>query len=335
MSSDTTSIDAIQRLRAWPRTSLAALPTRLVQASHLAAALGGAQNRIHVKMDADTGFALGGNKVRKLEFELSPERIDGVTHLITTGGPQSNHCRVTAGAAAHLGLKCILVVNGEEPADPRGNALLHRLFGAEIRTVSGREDRAPAMEAAAAEIEGLGGRPLIVPLGASTPHGTLGYALGALELADQLGGLHPVERTWLFVSASSCGTLAGLLLGVTLVGATDVTVVGVSADVSAADMRAGALDLATAGAALLGWTGTVPGARLECDDTQVGAGYGLATPAAREAMELFGRTQGIVLDPVYTGKAAAGMVDWVRRDRVGPHDRVVFVHTGGHPALLA
>jgi len=154
-------------------------------------------------------------------------------------------------------------------------------------------------------------------------------------LADQLAELPPVERTWLFVSASSCGTLAGLLLGITLLGRTDVTLVGVSADVSAADMRTGALDLATAGASLLGWDGTVPGDLLRCDDTQVGAGYGIVTPAAREAMALFGRTQGIVLDPVYTGKAAAGMVDWVRRGRVGPLDRVVFVHTGGHPALLA
>ena len=325
---------AIQRLRSWARTPLAALPTRLVRAANLAEALGAAPGRIHVKMDAETGFALGGNKVRKLEFELAPDRLVGVTHLITTGGPQSNHCRVTAAAAAHLGLKCILVVNGEEAADPRGNALLHRLFGAEIRTVAGREDRAPAMEAAAAEIERRGGAPRIVPLGASTPHGSLGYALGALELADQLRALPVVERTWIFVSASSCGTLAGLLLGVSLSGHRDVKLVGVSADVSADDMRAEALRLAKAGAGLLEWEGPLMDDALECDDSQVGDGYGIVTPAAREAIELFGRTQGIVLDPVYTGKAAAGMVDWVREGRVGPSDRVVFVHTGGHPALL-
>jgi len=325
---------AIQRLRSWPRTTLAALPTRLVRADNLATALGAAAGRIHVKMDAETGFALGGNKVRKLEFELAPDRLVGVTHLITTGGPQSNHCRVTAAAAAHLGMRCILVVNGEEGTDPRGNALLHRLFGADIRTVAGREDRTPAMEAAAAEVEGLGGVPRIVPLGASTAHGSLGYALGAMELADQLRELPTAERTWVFVSASSCGTLAGLLLGVSLLGRTDVTLVGVSADVSAEDMRAEALRLAGAGAALLGWEGPLADASLECDDGQVGEGYGIATPAALEAIELFGRTQGIVLDPVYTGKAAAGLVDWVREGRVGPGDRIVFVHTGGHPALL-
>ena len=326
---------AIQRLRSWPRTTLAALPTRLVRADHLAAAVGAAPGRIHVKMDAETGFALGGNKVRKLEFELAPDRLAGVTHLITTGGPQSNHCRVTAAAAAHLGMKSILVVNGQEVADPRGNALLHRLFGAEIRTVANREGRAPAMQAAAAEIEGSGGRPLIVPLGASTPHGTLGYALGTVELAEQMRELPVVPRTWIFVSASSCGTLAGLLLGISVLGRTDVTLVGVSADVSATDMRAEALRLMRGGAALLEWAGPFRDDCLECDDTQVGAGYGIVTPAATEAIDLFGRTQGIVLDPVYTGKAAAGMVAWVREGRVGPDDRVVFVHTGGHPALLA
>jgi D-cysteine desulfhydrase len=329
------NVKDIQRLRSWPRTSLAALPTRLVRAANLATALGAAPDAIHVKMDAETGFALGGNKVRKLEFELAPDRLVGVTHLITTGGPQSNHCRVTAAAAVHLGMRCTLVVNGEETANPRGNAFLHRLFGAEIRTVAHREDRAPAMEAAAAEIERLGGRPLIVPLGASTAHGTLGYALGTIELAEQLEALPPAERTWIFVSASSCGTLAGLLLGISLLGRTDITLVGVSADVSADDMRTETLRLAKAGAVLLEWEGHILGHSLECDDTRVGEGYGIPTPAAREAIGMFGRTQGIVLDPVYTGKAAAGMTAWVREGRTGPADRVVFVHTGGHPVLLA
>lgn len=326
---------ALHQLRSWSRTPLAALPTRLVQASNLAAALDMDGDRLLVKMDAETGFALGGNKVRKLEFELAPDRLAGVTHLITTGGPQSNHCRVTAGAAAHLGLRCVLVVNGADDPHPRGNARLHRLFGADIRLVPGREDRGPAMEDAAADIERLGGKALIVPLGASTPRGTLGYALGAVELAAQLDALPAAERTWLFVSASSCGTLAGLLLGMSLLGRTDVTLVGVSADVGGDEMRREAVRLASAGAALLGWNGTVSDQGLRCDDGQVGQGYGIVTPEAQEAIALFGRTQGIVLDPVYTGKAAAGMVDWIRRERVDRGDRVVFVHTGGHPALLA
>lgn len=325
---------ALARLEAWPRQPFATLPTPLVRATNLARALGADRNEVFVKMDAETGLGLGGNKVRKLEFELAPNRLAGITHLITTGGPQSNHCRITAAAAARLGLGCVLVINGREPGEPRGNALLQRLFGAEIQTVAGRAERAPGMAAAAERIRSGGGRALVVPLGASTPLGSLGYAVAALELACQLQALPPAERTWIFVSASSCGTLAGLLLGVSMLARRDVRLVGVSADTPADEMRSEAVRLATEGGALLGWHGPVLADGLSCDDARVGAGYGIPTPEAEEAIGLFGRTQGIALDPVYTGKAAAGMVAWIREGRVPAGDRVVFVHTGGHPALL-
>lgn len=324
---------ALARLASWPRIRLAALPTRLVPARNLRRALGPEAPELFVKMDAETGCSLGGNKVRKLETVLGGDRLEGVTHLITTGGPQSNHCRVTAGAAAHLGLGCVLVINGAVEGEPRGNALLHRLFGAEIRTVADRSERAPEMERVAREIADAGGRAMVVPLGASTGLGALGYALGALELDAQL----PEEEwraTWVFVSASSCGTLAGLLLGFALLGRTDVRLVGVSADVSAQEMRTDAVRLAAEGGALLAWPGSVPEDRLSCDDTQVGEGYGIPTPATLEAIGLFGRAEGIVLDPVYTGKAASGLLAWIRAGRVPAGDRAVFVHTGGHPALL-
>ncbi|HIB09476.1 MAG TPA: pyridoxal-phosphate dependent enzyme, partial [Gemmatimonadetes bacterium] len=131
MSSST----ALIRLSEWPRLQLANLPTPIRPLPRLAEALGGPTLDLLVKLDSETGFALGGNKVRKLEFELAPDRLEGVTCLITAGGPQSNHCRVTAAAAAQLGLRCVLIVNGSEPETPTGNALLHRLFGAEIVTV--------------------------------------------------------------------------------------------------------------------------------------------------------------------------------------------------------
>lgn len=325
---------ALRRLEAWPRRALGALPTRLVAAPRLRASLGPHAPEILLKMDAETGFGLGGNKVRKLEMELAPDRLDGVTHVVTTGGPQSNHCRITAAAAAHLGRRCILVVNGSEPGEPRGNALLQRLFGAEIRTVHDRSERAPAMESAAREIAEGGGRALVVPLGASTPLGSLGYALGAVELLRQLDALPPVGTTWVFVSASSCGTLAGLLLGASLMGREDVRLVGVSADVSAEAMRADAVRLAREAGSLLGWEGTVLAGGLHCDDTQVGPGYGRPTEASTEAIGRFGRAEGVVLDPVYTGKSAAGLLEWVEAGRVPRGDRAVFVHTGGHPALL-
>jgi 1-aminocyclopropane-1-carboxylate deaminase/D-cysteine desulfhydrase-like pyridoxal-dependent ACC family enzyme len=327
--------DALNRLGRWPRLRLAALPTRLVAARNLAATLGPGAPELFVKMDAETGFALGGNKVRKLETVLGGDRLKGVTHLVTTGGPQSNHCRVTAGAAAHLGLGCVLVVNGAEPGAPRGNALLHRLFGADIRTVPDRAARATEMERVAREIADHGGHALVLPLGASTGLGALGYALAALELDGQLGAATEGGTTWVFVSASSCGTLAGLLLGFSVLGRGDVRLVGVSADVSADGMRAETARLATEGAGLIGWDGPISTGSLSCDDGQVGEGYGIPTPATHEAIALFGRTEGIVLDPVYTGKAAAGLLAWIRDGRVGAGDRAIFVHTGGHPALLA
>ncbi|NJD18304.1 MAG: preprotein translocase subunit SecE [Gemmatimonadetes bacterium] len=175
--------EALARLESWPRQPLADLPTRLLAADNLTRSLGAPCPRVYVKMDADTGLGLGGNKARKLEHELAPDRIADVTHVITTGGPQSNHCRMTAAAAAVLGRRCVLGINGTVDGPPRGNALLQRLFGAEIRTVAGRGDRAPAMEEAARDIAAAGGKALLVPLGASTPIGSLGYARAAVELA--------------------------------------------------------------------------------------------------------------------------------------------------------
>jgi 1-aminocyclopropane-1-carboxylate deaminase/D-cysteine desulfhydrase-like pyridoxal-dependent ACC family enzyme len=325
----------LNRLEAWPRLRLASLPTRLVPADNLRAALGPDAPELWIKMDSETGFALGGNKVRKLETELAPHRLEGITHLVTAGGPQSNHCRVAAAAAARLGLGCVLVVNGAAPDPPTANAFLHRLFGAAVRNVSTREERARGMVAAAEEIEAAGGRALVVPLGASTGLGALGYALAMMELESQLEELPDVERTWIFVSASSCGTLAGLLLGISLLERTDLRLVGVSADASAFDLRTDTVRLASEGAALLGWGGPLREGALAVADEFVGRGYGVPTPASDEALRLFGHAEGVVLDPVYTAKAAAGLISWVRSGNVPTSHRVVFVHTGGHPALFA
>lgn len=324
--------DALVRLAALPRTRLARLPTPLLPAPRLRASLGHAPE-ILVKMDAETGFALGGNKVRKLEHELAPPRLDGVTSIVTAGGPQSNHCRVTAAAAARLGLRCVLVIDGAPPEPPRGNALLHRLFGAEVRTVADRGGREEAMEAVARDEADAGGRALVVPLGASTPLGALGYVRAAAEIDDRLPG--DGRTTWIFVASSSCGTLGGLAAGFTLLRRTDVRLVGISADTPRDALLAGARRLAEGALARLGAEGEPPDGLLEADDQEVGAGYGIPTEASHAALERFARTEGIVLDPVYTAKAAAGLVRWVREGRLGRGDRVVFLHTGGHPALLA
>lgn len=326
--------EALAVLDGWARTRLANLPTPLVRADRLARHLGIAS--LYVKVDADTGFALGGNKVRKLEFELSDARIDGVTCLVTAGGPQSNHCRVTAAFAARRGLRCILVTQGPEPDPPTGNALLHRLFGAEFEFVENREDRAPALEAVAERLRAEGERPMIIPIGASTGIGCLGYARAAVELATQLDRLDDgCEGTLLFSSTSSCGTLAGLLLGFSLLDRRDVALYGVSADAPASELHETTLAIAARGAELLGSAVDLDRVPFTNVDDQVGEGYGLPTDASREATALLGRLEGIVLDPTYTSKAAAGMLDHIRSHTVGGSTRVVFLHTGGAPGLLA
>jgi L-cysteate sulfo-lyase len=327
--------EALARLEAMPRRPMAFLPTPLLSSPSLQRSLGPDAPPILMKMDDWTGFALGGNKVRKLEFYLGEDTGD-IDTLITCGGPQSNHCRVTAATAAQLGMDCILVVNGTPPDPPTGNALLMDLFGAQIRAVSEREDRAPAMEAAAREVESRGGKALVIPLGASTPLGALGYVRAAAELDQQMEdrGGWPGGTTWIFISSSSCGTLAGLALGFTLLERDNVRLVGVSPDVSEEEISTVTHDLAMGAGALLGWKGEIPPHLITPDDRFVGEGYGIPSDASREATKFFGSQAGVVLDPVYTSKAGAGFLDWIRSGRIPEGDTVLFWHTGGAPALF-
>lgn len=317
-----------------PRTRLASVPTPLFATPSLAARLG-AEMPVFVKADDRTGLGLGGNKVRKLEYELAPERLRGATHLVTAGGPHSNHCRVVAAAAAQLGLRCTLVINGEPDDAGRGNAHLHRLLGARIVTVPDRQDRDPAMEEEARRIGRADGKALVVPVGASTPRGALGYVHAAAEMHRQL---HPPAPTWIFVCTSSGGTLAGLILGCAMLE-WPARLVGVSPDEPAAVVRDKAVGLALDAARLPGQPGLAERVRSLSDnvvttDGFVGSGYGAATPEGEEATRIFGAYAGVILDPVYTSKAAAAMIAWIARGRIPPTDQVVFVHTGGHPALF-
>jgi len=327
--------EALDRLERIPRHPMAFLPTPLLPFPLFRDALGPGTPSILMKMDDWTGFALGGNKVRKLEYYLAGEGA-GADTLITCGGPQSNHCRVTAATAAQLGKRCILVVNGEPPDPLTGNALLMDLFGAEIRVVRGREARAPAMEEAAREVQENGGSALVIPLGASTPLGALGYVRAALELDRQMqdGGGWPEGTTWIFISSSSCGTLAGLALGFTLLERGNVRLVGVSPDVSEDEIRRVTEDIARGAGDLLGWKGELPDNLITPESGFVGDGYGIPTDASREATAFFGARAGVVLDPVYTAKAGAGFLDWIRSGRIPASDTALFWHTGGAPALF-
>lgn len=314
-------------------------PTPLLPVPHLARALG-TSAPLSVKVDAWTGFGLGGNKVRKLEYELAPERLEGVTRLVTAGGPHSNHCRVAAAAAAKLGLKCTLVVNGAPEDERLGNARLHRLLGARIVTVADRSERGGAMAEEAGRVQAEGGKALVVPVGASTPRGALGYVHALTELHDQLAGAPGV---WIFCASSSGGTMAGLILGCAILGWRP-RLVAASADDPAAAVHSAASALAVGAAKLLVGDGPDPSglvartreaaASVVATAAFVGPGYGRPTPESEEAASLFASRAGLVLDPVYTAKAAAALVAWLREGRLDGAGHVVFLHTGGHPALF-
>ncbi|HAT37251.1 MAG TPA: D-cysteine desulfhydrase family protein, partial [Gemmatimonadetes bacterium] len=296
--------EAIRRLRDRATVKLANLPTPLIHLPRLGHVLG--TERLWVKMDAETGFALGGNKVRKLEYILTPAELKEATCLVTSGGPQSNHCRVTAAFAARQGLRCVLVTNSGPDGEPSGNALLQRLFGAEIVIVEDRSERDPQMTTVADELRAAGEVPLIIPIGASTPMGSLGYAQAAIELCEQLDHLDDgCSETLVFSASSSGGTLAGMILGLTLLDRTDVHLTGVSADAAAQHLDIKCRDLAEMAAVTILKTQIDPSiVPFKSVDDQVGEGYGIPTPASREATELFGKHAGIVLDPTYTSKAA-------------------------------
>ncbi len=322
-------------LARFPRVPLGHGPTPLEPLDRLAEHLGGA--RIWVKRDDCTGLALGGNKVRKLEFLLGEALAEGADTVVTVGAVQSNHARQTAAAAARLGLACELVLprlveRSGTLFESNGNVLLDRLFGARLHIVddahAARERTAEILD----RIRGRGGTPAFIPVGGSNATGSLGYVRAVDEFAHQCAALDlDVDR--LFVAASSGGTVAGLATGWAALGAGPV-VTGVAVYSDAETTREEIAAVATHTAARIGIEG--PGLeRVAIVDDQLGPGYGMPTEAMHEAIALAARLEGLVLDPVYTGKAMAGLIDHVRRGVVGTSETVVFWHTGGAPALFA
>jgi 1-aminocyclopropane-1-carboxylate deaminase/D-cysteine desulfhydrase-like pyridoxal-dependent ACC family enzyme len=326
-------------LRSLPSVPLGSGPTPVEELTRLRAALGGSPRgggprgggpRLLVKRDDAIPFAFGGNKVRKMRLVAAQAREAGADTLVTTGGVQSNHARVTAAAAAKLGLKCILVANGAAQERPTANALLDRLLGADVRYVASREARAPAMDLAAEEVRRAGGTPFVIPLGASTPLGAAAFVDAIAELRDQIDPPDVILH-----STSSGGTQAGLVAGCTLAGWT-TRVVGISADASAASLEQDIRGILAGLGPLLGFApqrfDRVP---IEVDDAFTGAGYGIPTAASQEAIELAARREALFLDPTYTAKAAAALVAYVRRGAFSEKDTVLFWHTGGQVGLFA
>ena len=306
-------------------------------------ALGGERRcpRLLIKRDDLTGLALGGNKARKLEYLIGDAIDRDATVVLTTGAAQSNHARMTAAAARAAGLKVHLVLTADANPPLQGNLLLDRLFGAVIHYVPPPADPtlATSEEEAAkvAEVMGAlvaeGERPYEIPVGGSSGVGVLGYTYGTRELVDQLAALDE-QPTRLYFASGSRGTQAGLTLGAKWCDA-PYEVYGVAVSGGESFKRDRALRIANEAAALAGISTRVTLEDLVTDQHYIGEGYGIATPACVEAIRMLAETEGILLDPVYTAKAMAGLIDHVRRGLLDARSSVVFLHTGGVPALFA
>jgi D-cysteine desulfhydrase family pyridoxal phosphate-dependent enzyme len=310
-----------------PRQKFAHLPTPIEELPRLSEHLGGP--RIFVKRDDQTGLAFGGNKTRKLEFLVADAIEKGARTLVTGGAIQSNHCRQTAAAAARYGLGCILVLTGEKPDRPTANLLLDQFFGAEIVTVSDRSVRDAVLQEAFEKAGADDKQPYFLPYGGSSPVGALGYAFAMEEFMQQ-----GVRADWMVFGTSSGGTHAGLVLGQRLHGYTG-KVLGISIDEPRQWLESHVSALATQASELLGGRIEFTPDDVLATDAYCQAGYGVLTDAEREAVKLFARTEGLLLDPVYTGRAAAGLIDLVRLGHFASDETVLFWHTGGQPALFA
>lgn len=327
------------------RFPLAFLPTPLHPLPGLSEALSaGAQPpasslQLWIKRDDQTGLAGGGNKTRKLELLVADALAQGADTLITTGATQSNHCRQTAAAAAKAGLGCQLVLGGQSPEIANGNLLLDKLLGAEIHWTT-RENRLPRLHALEDELRVAGRHPYFITYGGSDPVGATGYVLALEELYGQ-SRARGIPLDAIVVASSSGGTQAGLIVGAWQLG-WDVPILGISIDETAANLQAHVADLATRTAAHLGRPHTFVAADVRVDDSYLGGGYGIMGDLEREAIRLMAHTEGILLDPVYTGRAFGGLVDILRSNPAGLESpvrsgaaNILFWHTGGGPALFA
>ena len=306
------------------RVALAQLPTPIQALPRLTDLLGGPQ--LTVKRDDQTGLAFGGNKTRKLETLCAAALAEGANLLITAGAIQSNHCRQTAAAAAHLGLGCILVLVGEE-TEPTGNLLLDGLFNAEIRWTS-KEDRDATLQAVYEESISRSRKPYLIPYGGSNPTGAAAYVWALKEMLDQ-----DVSPDWIVLATSSGGTQAGLLAGARMHGYLG-RILGISVDERSAELKPRIARLSEETARLMGMEIVLEADEILVNDDYLGEGYAIFRKAEIEAIRLFAQNEGLLIDPVYTGRAAAGLIDLIRAGYFLKTDKVLFWHTGGTPALF-
>ncbi len=324
------------QLSRFPRIRLAHLPTPLEHLPRLSDYLGGPQ--IYVKRDDCTGLATGGNKTRKLEFSIGEAVSRGADTIVTVGAVQSNHVRQTAAAAAKLGMSCEILLE-HRIAKPSheylnsGNVLLDRIFGATLHEFPAGTDFDAEMQSLADSLGTRGRSPYIIPGGASNPVGALGYVNCAFELVAQANETGIVVDR-IFAATGSAGTQAGMAVGLRACNS-DIPLIGINVGVGKDEQEEKVFELACETAEYLGAPGIVGREDIVANADYVGTGYGERTDEMNEAVLLLARLEGLLFDPVYSGKALAGMIDLVRQGTFESSDTIVFLHTGGTAALFA
>lgn len=329
-------IGAVERVR------LGLFPTPLVELKALSDHLGGP--RIFMKRDDLDGLGMGGNKLRKLEYAMADAITQGATTVITTGAVQSNHCRLTAAAANKLGMNCQLVLSGEEPEIATGNLLLDKILGVDAihyvprltpqeKEAAGRDPVEETVAEIEAQIRKDGGTPYYIPNGCRSLHGALGYAGCVREVVEQLHSLN-LAPDYFLSACGSVSTQTGLMLGSELYCQAQARVIGISVSRDKdyiTKKLASSLDEARS------FLGLAPlsAAEIIAYDEYIGEGYGIPTEEMKEAVSLVARKEGIFLDPVYTGKAMAGLIDLSRKGELHKGENVIFIHTGGVPGMFA
>jgi len=321
------------KLEAIPRLSLGYLPTPIEKMERLSAELG---ISLSVKRDDFTGFGGGGNKVRKLEYLMADAVAQGVKVLITTGGHQSNHARMTAAAARKYGMKPILVLRGNRPDLYQGNLLLDHLFGAEIDFLDPDAyftEINPRMAHHAAQAEARGEKAYIIPLGGASALGAMGYVNAVKELSEQYAAAGTPAPRYLVAPVGSGGTLAGLHIGCSLYWP-ETEVVGIAVTGSAVPFSERIAVMANAGADLLDLEKRWTADDIRIENDYIGPGYSIPSDEGNAAIKLAGNREGMLLDPVYTGKAFAGIMGCVAKGSIEKGSSVLFIHCGGSPALF-
>lgn len=316
-----------------PRQSLGFFPTPLIELSRLSKALNGPT--IFMKRDDNTGLALGGNKTRKLEFIMGDALAQGADCVITAGAAQSNHCRQTAAAAASLGLECHLVLGGEEPEQTSGNLLLDKIFGSHIHW-AGANRKGEDIPKIVEQLTKQGKKPYVIPYGGSNELGALAFVEAFKELESQRESMD-LSFTHIVFASSSGATQAGLMLGKKILNS-PAQIVGINIDKGETDkvpFDQYTVALANSTASLIGADHQFSETDLTLNSDYVGEGYGVVGTLENEAIAMTAQTEGILLDPVYTGRAMGGLIDMIRSGKIKKTDRVLFWHTGGAPALFA